>query len=78
MHAQAIVAKSKDNNLQPVPAFTSKCIQLYETTTVRHGLMLVGPAGGAKTLCDKVQYACMHFCMFVCVCACVMTTHMTF
>jgi predicted ATPase with chaperone activity len=60
---QAIVTKSKDNNLQPVLAFTSKCIQLYETTTVRHGLMLVGPAGGGKTMCNKVRFTLgLHSC----------------
>ena len=35
--------------LQPTEEFKSKCIQLYETISVRHGLMLVGQTYSGKT-----------------------------
>ncbi|XP_023289892.1 dynein heavy chain 1, axonemal [Orussus abietinus] len=44
----------KKMGLLDVDEFVKKVIQLYETTVVRHGLMLVGPTGSGKTKCYEV------------------------
>ena len=41
-------------NLQNVPSFLMKTIQLYEVSTIRFGVMIVGPTGGGKTSCFEV------------------------
>ncbi|KAK2152282.1 hypothetical protein LSH36_335g03002 [Paralvinella palmiformis] len=46
-------------NLKDVDGFVHKCIQLFETTIVRHGLMLVGPTGSGKTKCYEVLKGAM-------------------
>ncbi|KAF5308293.1 hypothetical protein FQR65_LT06286 [Abscondita terminalis] len=38
-----------NHGLEDVNEYVVKVIQLYETTVVRHGLMLVGPTGSGKT-----------------------------
>ncbi|KAI5937324.1 Dynein heavy chain 1, axonemal [Manis javanica] len=56
---KAVRRACEKNNLQDVDGFLTKCIQLYETTVVRHGLMLVGPTGSGKSSCYRVLAAAM-------------------
>jgi len=46
---EALKENCVDNNLKPKEAYLEKCIQLYETLCVRHGLMLVGRAFSGKS-----------------------------
>ena len=41
---EAIAKHAKANKLQCPPEFLLKAVQLYEMTTVRHGMMVVGPS----------------------------------
>ena len=45
-----------ERNLQPIPIFLLKNIELYEMICVRHGLMVVGPTGGGKS--SNVRVLC--------------------
>jgi dynein heavy chain len=51
---EAIHEVCEEMNLQCSEPFLTKVLQLYDTTVVRHGLMLVGPAGAGKTMNYKV------------------------
>ena len=50
----AMQKQVNDKGLQLHPSWMSKCVQLYETYQVRHGIMLVGPTGAGKTTIMEV------------------------
>ena len=45
----SLIATCEKLNLKPRSVFLDKCIQLYETTKVRHALMIVGAPGMGKS-----------------------------
>lgn len=44
----AVKKVARDRGLQEHGPWLDKCMQLYETTLVRHGIMLVGPSGSGE------------------------------
>ena len=46
---KALTDVVKSDHLIMHPSWTIKVIQLYETTLVRHGIMMVGPSGSGKS-----------------------------
>ena len=56
-----VVAETKIGNVQlvPHPGWVKKIIQLFETSLVRHGIMLCGPAGAGKTQVSRILAAAL-------------------
>uniref|UniRef100_A0A8C9L6L3 AAA+ ATPase domain-containing protein n=1 Tax=Pavo cristatus TaxID=9049 RepID=A0A8C9L6L3_PAVCR len=54
LFAQAVTANIRKMDLQPVPWFIGKIIQVYEMMLVRHGFMIVGDPLGGKTCAYQV------------------------
>ncbi|KAI8923518.1 dynein heavy chain and region D6 of dynein motor-domain-containing protein [Entophlyctis helioformis] len=50
----AMLDEMKANNIQAVDGMVTKIIQLHETKTSRHGVMIVGETGSGKTTVWKV------------------------
>nr|XP_039250666.1 dynein heavy chain 3, axonemal-like [Styela clava] len=56
---KAILSNIARMQLQPVPWFIDKIIQLYEMLMVRHGFMIVGEAVGGKTRAYNILAAAL-------------------
>ncbi|XP_055941760.1 dynein axonemal heavy chain 3-like [Argiope bruennichi] len=54
---KALCDNIEKRNLQPVPWFINKIIQIYEMILVRHGLMIVGDPMGGKTCAYQILAA---------------------
>ena len=50
----AIEAEIREGGMQPVPAFITKVIQLFEVFEVRFGVCVVGPTTGGKSTAETI------------------------
>jgi dynein heavy chain len=56
-----VISNPKATNLDPFEEWLAKCIQLYETCEVRHGIMVLGSSGTGKTaICNTLVKALKH------------------
>ncbi|XP_026846872.1 dynein heavy chain 8, axonemal [Drosophila persimilis] len=55
---KAIIKACDDLGYVNNPEWNLKVVQLYETSLVRHGLMLMGPTGSGKTSCTNCMLRC--------------------
>ena len=53
--SRALEKVAREKGLQLHGPWLNKCIQLYETYLVRHGIMLVRPPGRVERWCQRQQ-----------------------
>ena len=56
---EALIKECELNNVQPVDAWISKIIQIFDCKTARHGNMIVGKTGSGKTCAREILMKAM-------------------
>jgi len=56
---EALVQECRLNNLQPVDAWISKIVQIFDCKSARHGNMIVGKTGSGKTRAREILIKAM-------------------
>ncbi|KAH3766505.1 axonemal inner arm dynein heavy chain 3 [Pelomyxa schiedti] len=60
LHAAISECSKELFGIVPTDSFVGKCIQLYETMIVRHGVMIVGEPASGKTSCYRVLASALN------------------